>query len=592
MSIATEKVGDTFLSISTGVAIPCDWPLYAEDEVVVIYGKDSLEAILNVDYTVALDAPNYNQFTVTPLASLLTKINNLIAADATETNYVTIRRKLDYLTSVQPETVRYTAFLSREIERMHMRFQQLAEEVYRAVVVPVKNVGSTAVRYFIDPPVANRGLIWDSTGTKLTNGPDLSNLAAFEAAAADAITTTATNAATATTQAGIATTKAGEAATSAAAAAASAAGMKLKSPARASTTAALPACTYNNGAAGVGATLTATANGALAAQDGVTLLAGEALLVRHQATSFQNGIYTLTQAGSGGTPWILTRQTDSDTWAEIYAALVTVAEGALVGDTEFLCTSNNGGTMGVTAITWQQRNSVIADGAVSTTAKIVDGIITYAKIAAASIATSAEIIAGTASKIVDAAQFKAGLRGLESYTLLSSQTLSNVASANFTSLITSEFDEYVFELVDVVPATNSTGIQLRVSTDNGSSWVAGTSYQYVNACSASGSASTTGIPGTGASGILMTSTGGFGGYIGNDANMSYNATVKLFNANGNYRKKFLTQAMYCLTSTNQLIGLNGYGEAGVTTPINAIQFLALSGNLLSGTIRMYGVRKT
>lgn len=216
MALGTEKVAETFLSISTGVPIDCNWPLYAEDEVVVVYGSTSLEATLNVDYTVALDAPNYDQFTITPLAALLTKINNLIAADPTETNFITVRRKLDYLTSVQPETVRYTAFLSREIERIHMRFQQLAEEIYRAVVVPAKVTGTTAVRYFIDPPVANRGLVWDSTGTKLTNGPDLTDLTSFEAVASDAVASTSANATTATTQAGIATTKAVEAATSAA----------------------------------------------------------------------------------------------------------------------------------------------------------------------------------------------------------------------------------------------------------------------------------------------------------------------------------------------------------------------------------------
>jgi len=49
-----------------------------------------------------------------------------------------------------------------------------------------------------------------------------------------------------------------------------ASGFKPKAPVEAATTAALPAATYNNGTGGVGATLTATANGALPAIDGVT----------------------------------------------------------------------------------------------------------------------------------------------------------------------------------------------------------------------------------------------------------------------------------------------------------------------------------
>ena len=104
---------------------------------------------------------------------------------------------------------------------------------------------------------------------------------------------------------------------------------------------------------------------------------------------------------------------------------------------------------------------------------------------------------------------KATIRANESYTFLGSYTASSSASIDITSKITSEFDEYVFELIDVVPATNSTGIILRVSTNNGSTWVSGTSYQYVNACSASSSASTSGIRATGSNSILMTSTGGF-----------------------------------------------------------------------------------
>lgn len=90
------------------------------------------------------------------------------------------------------------------------------------------------------------------------------------------------------------------------------AGLDPKESVRASTTAALPAVTYNNGASGVGATLTANANGTLPAQDGVTLIVGNRFLVKDQAAALQNGIYTVTSVGSGGTPFVLTRATDQD----------------------------------------------------------------------------------------------------------------------------------------------------------------------------------------------------------------------------------------------------------------------------------------
>lgn len=85
----------------------------------------------------------------------------------------------------------------------------------------------------------------------------------------------------------------------------------------AATTAALPANAYANGASGVGATLTASANGAFPAQDGVALSVGSRLLVKNEVTTANNGVYVLTTAGSVSTPWVLTRAIDFDTAAEM-----------------------------------------------------------------------------------------------------------------------------------------------------------------------------------------------------------------------------------------------------------------------------------
>lgn len=69
---------------------------------------------------------------------------------------------------------------------------------------------------------------------------------------------------------------------------------------------------YANGTAGVGAALTSATNTALVV-DGATVSAlGTRVLVKNQAAPAQNGIYTLTQAGTGSVPWILTRAVDFD----------------------------------------------------------------------------------------------------------------------------------------------------------------------------------------------------------------------------------------------------------------------------------------
>jgi hypothetical protein len=91
-----------------------------------------------------------------------------------------------------------------------------------------------------------------------------------------------------------------------------ASGINFHQSCRLATTTALPANTYNNGASGVGATLTASANGALSV-DGVAVAVANRILVKNQATQANNGVYTVTQTGSAGAPYILTRATDFDT---------------------------------------------------------------------------------------------------------------------------------------------------------------------------------------------------------------------------------------------------------------------------------------
>lgn len=78
----------------------------------------------------------------------------------------------------------------------------------------------------------------------------------------------------------------------------------------AASTANLTGYTYNNGASGVGATLTAGSNGAFVL-DSVTVPLNQPILYKNDTTGSgaYNGIYTLTQTGSISTPAILTRAT-------------------------------------------------------------------------------------------------------------------------------------------------------------------------------------------------------------------------------------------------------------------------------------------
>lgn len=81
--------------------------------------------------------------------------------------------------------------------------------------------------------------------------------------------------------------------------------------------------------------------------DGVALIAGDRCLVKNQTASADNGIYVVAASA-----W--TRATDMDTWAEVPGAFTFIEQGTTWADTGWVCTSNAGGTIGVTAITWVQ----------------------------------------------------------------------------------------------------------------------------------------------------------------------------------------------------------------------------------------------
>ena len=105
--------------------------------------------------------------------------------------------------------------------------------------------------------------------------------------------------------------------------------------------------TYNNGTAGVGATLTLSV--ALTVLDGYTLLNGDRVLVKNEVASANNGIYTW---ATGGT--VLTRATDFDTAAEMASGDFTfISYGTLYGSTGWV-QIDPVTVVGTSPVTWIQ----------------------------------------------------------------------------------------------------------------------------------------------------------------------------------------------------------------------------------------------
>ena len=92
-----------------------------------------------------------------------------------------------------------------------------------------------------------------------------------------------------------------------------AAGIHYHTPVRVESPSNLTA-TYDNGTAGVGATLTNSGTQAALVIDGITLSTSDRVLVYNQTNAAHNGIYTVTNTGSASTNWVLTRATDADSY--------------------------------------------------------------------------------------------------------------------------------------------------------------------------------------------------------------------------------------------------------------------------------------
>ena len=132
-------------------------------------------------------------------------------------------------------------------------------------------------------------------------------------------------------------------------------GLNVKDSVKVATAAALPASTYSNGSSGVGATLTANANGALAI-DGVNSgLGTKRVLVKDQTDASHNGVYIVTNAGGASATFVLTRATDADTGAELTGGTFVFAEeGTVNADNGFVFTHQGTPTMGTTDLTVSQ----------------------------------------------------------------------------------------------------------------------------------------------------------------------------------------------------------------------------------------------
>ena len=131
-------------------------------------------------------------------------------------------------------------------------------------------------------------------------------------------------------------------------------GLDVKDSCVMATTADL-SCTYSNGSSGVGATLTASGNGAVTIDGIATATVNERVLVKDQDDAEENGIYYVSTASGVSATLVLTRATDADTASEFSSGSFTFIEkGSSNADAGFVMTQDTAITFGSTDVNWSQ----------------------------------------------------------------------------------------------------------------------------------------------------------------------------------------------------------------------------------------------
>ena len=176
-------------------------------------------------------------------------------------------------------------------------------------------------------------------------------------------------------------------------------------------------------------------------------------------------------------------------------------------------------------------------------------------------------------------------------TLLEQHTAAGSASLDFTTAFTSAYDEYLIEGINLIPATNGVLPWIRFSTDGGASYDAGANYQWATSIQtpAGGTGFTAVASATGASAIVPSGTGNVANTaIGGGLRFS----ARLFDPlSAAAHKALIGEGTFRNSGDSNHYRTNFGGYYASATAINALRFLFSSGNITSGTIRIYGLKK-
>jgi hypothetical protein len=165
--------------------------------------------------------------------------------------------------------------------------------------------------------------------------------------------------------------------------------------------------------------------------------------------------------------------------------------------------------------------------------------------------------------------------------LLSTQTASSSATIDFTSLITSTYKNYIILFDEVIPQTDSANLWFRTSNDNGSNYQT-TTYAYSINKASSADAGYDALQAATQAQIIITAS------VGSAAGESASGVIYLYDPLAtNYTKISISAS--CVDSDGNIAQATGAAARLTVEAVNAVRFLMSTGNITSGTFKLYGV---
>jgi hypothetical protein len=194
----------------------------------------------------------------------------------------------------------------------------------------------------------------------------------------------------------------------------------------------------------------------------------------------------------------------------------------------------------------------------------------------------------TAKIVSDGTNYFVASNSSSGWELLSTQTASASSTIDFTSFIDSTYNNYVFVFDSVIPATDNALLYLRVSI--ASSFQSGaTDYGWGNKVYDIGGGSVGQFTDASDSEIHLCGDTGANG-VGNGTGESASGTITLPNPSSTAVDKLLYYKTVWESATGTPSNIDGVGYYLTSqAAVDGLQFFFSSGNIASGTFKMYGV---